>query len=77
MDDSGSAVSNEDGSEDVFFECSTDLHRLSSKPLLTDETSTSGTNQYYEQSSGDHTLPYLRWYAACSAHMIEHRVYQV
>lgn len=76
VDDSGSAVSNEDGSEDVFFECSTDLHRLSSKPLLTDETSTSG-NQYYEQSSGDLTLPYLRWYAACSAYIIEHRLYQI
>ncbi|DBA86398.1 TPA: hypothetical protein ACH3X2_005620 [Trebouxia sp. C0005] len=45
-DDGRSAVSNEDGSDDVFFECNTDLSRLSSKPLLTDETSTSGTGQY-------------------------------
>ncbi len=52
-DDVGSAVSNEDGSEDVFFECNTDLNRLSSRPLLTDETSTSETEQYYDQSQGN------------------------
>jgi len=56
-DDVGSAVSNEDGSEDVFFECNTDLSRLSSKPLLPDETSTSGTSgtgQYSQGTTADH-----------------------
>jgi len=53
-DDVGSAVSNEDGSEDVFFECNTDLSRLSSKPLLPDETSTSGTGQYSQGTTADH-----------------------
>ncbi len=56
-DDVGSAVSNEDGSEDVFFECNTDLNRLSSKPLLPDEASTSGTGQYSQGITADLHVP--------------------
>ena len=56
-DDSGSAVSNGDGSDDIFFECNTDLNRLSSTPLLTDgNTSTSGTPQNYETAQGVHQV---------------------
>ena len=45
QDDSGSIVSNGDGTEDVFFDCDTNLSRLSGTPILSDETSTSGPSQ--------------------------------
>ena len=49
-DDSGSIVSNGDGTEDIFFDCNTNLNRLSSTPMLSEETSTSGASQNYGRS---------------------------
>ena len=58
-DDSGSVVGNEDGTQDVFFECNPDLARLSSKPMLPGQTSTSGVSAHqYGQSQGT-LLPVL------------------
>lgn len=52
-DDSGSVVGNEDGTEDVFFECNQDLARVSSKPVLPGQTSTSGASAHeYGHSQG-------------------------
>ena len=34
QDEDDTRISNEDGSEDVFFDCNTDLARMSSTPLL-------------------------------------------
>lgn len=51
-DDSGSIVSNEDGTEDIFFECNTDLGRVSNQPILSGGASTSGAAQEYSHSQG-------------------------
>lgn len=48
QDEDDTRISNEDGSEDVFFDCNTDLARLSSTPVMSndaqnaDRPSTSG-----------------------------------
>ena len=53
-DDAGDIVSNGDGTEDIFFECNTDLGRVSGQPgLSSDATSTSsGAAQEYSQPHG-------------------------
>ncbi|KAL3144723.1 hypothetical protein ABBQ38_001846 [Trebouxia sp. C0009 RCD-2024] len=48
-DDSGSVVSN--GTEDIFFECNTDLGRVSNQPIL-GGASTSGAAQEYSHPQG-------------------------
>ena len=51
-DDSGSVVSNGDGTEDVFFECNTELGRVSAKPILSGGASTSGATPEYNYPQG-------------------------
>lgn len=51
-DDSGSIVSNEDGTEDVFFECNTDLGRVSAQPILSGGAGPPEVAQEYSHPQG-------------------------
>lgn len=51
-DDAASIVSNGDGTEDVFFECNTDLARVSGQPIIPSDASTSGASQEYSHPQG-------------------------
>lgn len=56
-DDAGSIINNEDGTEDIFFECNTDLARVSSNSALPGQTSSSGALHEYGQSQGTFPFP--------------------
>lgn len=63
QDEDDTRISNEDGSEDVFFDCNTDLARLSSTPVISndaqnaDRPSTSGG--WSQRPSAGQLLCYL------------------
>lgn len=51
-DDAASVVNNGDGTEDVFFECNTDLARVSGQPIIPSDATTSGAAQEYSYPQG-------------------------
>lgn len=52
QDDAASIASNGDGTEDVFFECNTDLARVSGQPIIPSGATTSGASQEYSHPQG-------------------------
>ena len=56
-DDAASVVSNGDGTEDVFFECNTDLARVSGQPIIPSDATTSGASQQFSHPQGTKMQP--------------------
>ena len=57
-DDAGSTVSNGDGTQDIFFECNTDLGRVSGQQIPSGGATTSGSAQQYSQPQGIQCHPF-------------------
>lgn len=67
-DDAASVVSNGDGTEDVFFECNTDLARVSGQPIIPSDATTSGASQQFSHPQGTKcSLMQWTWMAETAA----------